>query len=270
MVDEFHNNDPDKISLTQARLLQFAQENNENADRISEGITTRYSDDDYPWPAGMAPWLIERGGSGIIPDGARSNFGKNTPKPSQNRNFLGEDKKPRIVASSSICGISPIPSSSQASIKDIQPQDIRTPRSKDEALKMIETGRDLLLKAMDFNKAKMEERHLVSFATNLIKTKVLQGSGRKQMFRSRRSSSTSSRSFSSSGADTSRERSTSRDYDSRKRREDRRYRDEGRYDRDRRRESPDQVKKEPRWYEYREDHERRRGSYKDDERRDYR
>ena len=68
MVDEFHNNDPDKSSLTQARLLQFAQENNENADRIFEGITTRYSDDDYPWPAGMAPWLIERRGSGKIPD----------------------------------------------------------------------------------------------------------------------------------------------------------------------------------------------------------
>ena len=32
LVDEFHNNDPDKNSLTQARLLQFAQENNENDD----------------------------------------------------------------------------------------------------------------------------------------------------------------------------------------------------------------------------------------------
>ena len=123
VVDEFYNNDPDKISLTQAQLLQFAQENNENDDRISERIITRYSDDDYPWPAGMAPWLIERGGSGIIPDGARSNFGKNTPKPSQNRNFLGEDKKPRIVASSSICSISSIPSSSsQASISPKYPQ----------------------------------------------------------------------------------------------------------------------------------------------------
>ena len=89
MVDELHNNDPDKISLTQARLLQFAQENNENDDRIYERITTRYSDDDYSWPAGMAHWLIERGVSGKIPDGARSNFGKNMPKPSQNRNFLG-------------------------------------------------------------------------------------------------------------------------------------------------------------------------------------
>ena len=92
-MDEFHINDPDKISLTQAWLLQFEQENNENDDRISERITTRYSDDDYLWPAGIAPWLIERGGSGLIPDDTRSNFGKNMPKPSQNRNFLGEDKK---------------------------------------------------------------------------------------------------------------------------------------------------------------------------------
>ena len=92
-MDEFHINDPDKISLTQAWLLQFEQENNENDDRISERITTRYSDDDYLWPAGIAPWLIERGGSGLIPDDTRSNFGKNMPKPSQKRSFLGEDKK---------------------------------------------------------------------------------------------------------------------------------------------------------------------------------
>ena len=28
-------------------------------------LTTRYSDDDYPWPAGMTPWLIERGGGEV-------------------------------------------------------------------------------------------------------------------------------------------------------------------------------------------------------------
>lgn len=273
-VDEFYNNDPEKIALSQAQLLQFAQENNENDERISERINSKYSDDEYPWPAGMEPWLIERGGSGIIPDGARCNFGKNMPKPSQNRNFLVEDKKPRVVASSSICGISPIPSKSscfQTSIKDVQPSDIKAPRSKDEALKMIMTGRDLLLKAMEFNKAKSEELHLISSATNLIKTKVVQGSSRKQMYRRSPSHSSRSSNSSSSSVDTSRERSTSRNYDSRKRRrEDRRHQDEGSYSRDRRRESLDQVKKEPRWYEYRENHERRRGSYRDDDRRDYR
>ena len=56
-------------------------------------LSTRYSDDDYLWPAGIAPWLIERKESEIIQDDTRSNFGKNMPKPSQNQNFLGEDKK---------------------------------------------------------------------------------------------------------------------------------------------------------------------------------
>ena len=53
--------------------------NHDNDNRISERMSTRYSDDNYPWPAGMTPWLIEREGCGIIPDGARSNFGKKMP-----------------------------------------------------------------------------------------------------------------------------------------------------------------------------------------------
>jgi len=266
-VDEFYNNDPEKVDLTQAELLRFAEENNENDDRISERITSTYSDDEYPWPAGMEPWLIERGGSGIIPDGARCNGGKNMPKPSQNRNFLAEERKPKPIASASINGISPIPSktsASKTSFKDIQPQDIKTPSSKDEALRMIETGREFLLKAMEYNKAKSEECHLMSLTTNLITTTVLQRRGN---HRSTKSPS-SSRSFSSSSVDTSRERSSSRDYESSKRRrDDWRHREggSGRYDGDRSRESQEWVKREPRAYGSDNGRDRRRGSYKDDD-----
>ena len=215
----------------------------------------------------MEPWLIERGGSGIIPDGARCNGGKTAPKPSQNRSLLTVERKPKPFASSSICGISPIPGTSKspatpASIKDLQPHDIKNPRSKDEALKMINTGRDVLFKAMEFNKANREDRHMMSLTTNLIKAAVLQHRGNHKSVRS----PSSTRSFSSSSVDThtSRESSSSRDYESsRRRRDERRHQDSGRHDRDRSRETPDWVKTEPRSYGY--NNERRRGSYNNDD-----
>ena len=70
--------------------MNFATEHDENKPGLEELIETRYSDDEYPWPDGMEPWLIENGGSGIIPDGARNNYGKNKPK---SRSWLAEEKK---------------------------------------------------------------------------------------------------------------------------------------------------------------------------------
>ena len=29
----------------------------------------------FPWPAGKAPWLVENGGTGVVPDGALERFG---------------------------------------------------------------------------------------------------------------------------------------------------------------------------------------------------
>ena len=80
-VDHFSNYDQTMMNLSQAELLQFATEHNENKPGLEELIETRFSDDEYPWPDGMEPWLLENGGSGIIPDGARNNYGKNRLKP---------------------------------------------------------------------------------------------------------------------------------------------------------------------------------------------
>merc|ERR1719460_2190182 len=46
-------------------------------------IKTIYSDQNgllcrfhaFPWPAGKAPWLVENGGTGVVPDGALERFG---------------------------------------------------------------------------------------------------------------------------------------------------------------------------------------------------
>ena len=46
--------------------------------RISERIKTRRSDEEFPWPPGKDPWSTERGGTGIAPDNARENWGKDS------------------------------------------------------------------------------------------------------------------------------------------------------------------------------------------------
>ena len=35
-------------------------------------IRTIYSDELYPWSPGKAPWCVERGGTGEVPNGARN------------------------------------------------------------------------------------------------------------------------------------------------------------------------------------------------------
>ena len=128
---------------------------------------------------------------------------------------------------------------------------IGLPRSKDDVMRMIETSSKLLLRGMELNNAKHEERHLMSSTLNVIKYAVMSRPVRGAS--SRRSPSSSSRSISS--VDTSRERSSSMDYESkRRRREERRDGGGSR--------AEAWAKREPRREDY--DHEIRRGSYKDD------
>ena len=45
----------------------------DDVDRAKEKIETIYSDEQYPWPPGRAPWCDEAGGTGVVPDSARRN-----------------------------------------------------------------------------------------------------------------------------------------------------------------------------------------------------
>ena len=45
----------------------------DDVDRAKEKIETIYSDEQYPWPPGRAPWCAEAGGTGVVPDSARRN-----------------------------------------------------------------------------------------------------------------------------------------------------------------------------------------------------
>ena len=49
-------------------MLEFAKRHSENKRKLTDLIKTTVSDLEYPvWPAGKAPWAIEKGGSGIAP-----------------------------------------------------------------------------------------------------------------------------------------------------------------------------------------------------------
>jgi len=69
------------VDLSQAQLREQAMlldERKEEKEQQSLGksmIKTIYSDEAFPWPAGKAPWLVENGGTGVVPDGALERFG---------------------------------------------------------------------------------------------------------------------------------------------------------------------------------------------------
>ena len=150
-VDYFSNQDPKMMNLSQADLLRFATEHDENKDGFEELIETRFSDDEYPWPDGMEPWLQENGGSGIIPDGARNNYGKNKPKPRMIYPSLKKDFKPDVKK------INLHSTFQLASLKDV-----RSPGSSQEARKAFEIGKQLLLAASEKLSMKSE------FRTNVV------------------------------------------------------------------------------------------------------
>ena len=77
-VETLYKDDPKVLDLSQSDLLSYARRHAENGDNLNDRIKTRRSDEEYPWPAGKAPWSVERGGTGIPPDRARENWGKHT------------------------------------------------------------------------------------------------------------------------------------------------------------------------------------------------
>ena len=155
-VSELTNNDPTKISLSQAELLTYATDHNENDERVFDRIQTTHSDDLYPWPPGKEPWLIENGGSGIIPDSARTNFGKTRPTPSQN--LLKEERKVTPSVKPPVSMSFRIPFT----------EDISSPKSSIEMTKMLEMGQKLLFAGMEFHGMKSEDKTLMKVILSTV------------------------------------------------------------------------------------------------------
>lgn len=111
-------------SFNQRDLLKLARDNNENGSRISALMETVTSDTEYPaWPAGKAPWAVERGGSGLPPPEARAS---STSTSSMTR-----------VRTDSASG-----AHRRAKIGRLPPD--YKPQSDEEAQKMISVGRKLM------------------------------------------------------------------------------------------------------------------------------
>merc|ERR1711970_274870 len=54
-------------SMSRVALLRRVTPYSENNRRLSDLITTKISDFEYPWPPGKAPWAVGRGMSGVAP-----------------------------------------------------------------------------------------------------------------------------------------------------------------------------------------------------------
>ena len=129
--------------MFQAELLRKAKKHSENNHlQLSSLIKTRRSDEDYPWPPGKAPWVVERGGSGIPPDGARDNFGKNNHGAQQT---LHEEKLPSVIRSEVVAKLP-------------APGNVQPPKSREEADKMLEVARRVVSMVMEFNGSGVSER----------------------------------------------------------------------------------------------------------------
>jgi hypothetical protein len=142
-MENIYGDDPNMINLSQAELLRVAKKHSENHCKLSDLIRTRRSDEEYPWPPGKAPWAVERGGTGIPPDGARDNFdkkyGAQQPELEDPNTGVG-----RVLGSGEV----ELPA----------PRNVRPPSSAEEAEKMIDVGRKLISMAMEFSGSGVGER----------------------------------------------------------------------------------------------------------------
>ena len=191
-VEEIYKDDSSVLGLSQSELLSHARRHAENGDDLKERIKTRRSDEEYPWPAGKAPWSVERGGTGIAPDRARENWGKNADSledkltverergSGSEENTRGREGGSRRL---SLTSLSSLPS----------------PTDQQEALKMISIAEKLLEKGMDFLSPELssQELRLMKMTTTSVFTKLL--SKRRETSNGHDSPREKSRSANSSG-----------------------------------------------------------------------
>jgi len=141
-VERLAGDSRDLVNLSQAELLRKAKKHSENHMQLSSLIRTRRSDEEYPWPPGKAPWAVERGGSGIPPDGARDNYGKNSH---------GAQAGP----------VSKLPNAldERVSVAKLPaPGMVKPPQSREEAERMLDMARKLVSMAVECDASGVRER----------------------------------------------------------------------------------------------------------------
>jgi len=166
-VEEIYKDDPSRVmDLSQGDLLKYARKHSENNDDLGKRIRCRRSDEEYPWPPGKAPWATERGGTGIPPDGARENWGKN-------QHFRQEeDIKPVVVGR--VFSDSKEKRGGLPSLETLQ-----APKNQEEAMKMIRLGEKMLSLGFEFtgNRLNHKESGILGSCLSTIMTKILDKRG---------------------------------------------------------------------------------------------
>ena len=109
-------------------MLRAVRPYSENNRRLNDLITTKISDQEYPWPPGKAPWAAEWGGSGVPP----------------------------VVREGGSCSAEKKQAGNGGS-KFPTPDSIRPPSSVEEAIRMLEVGRRITELVMGFNGAGVSE-----------------------------------------------------------------------------------------------------------------
>jgi len=147
------------MDLSQEKLLKLATKHAENEDKLDKKIETRKSDDDYPWPVGKAPWSVERGGSGVPPDRAPENFGKNNASREQERERVDGGGKGVKNGLTSL------------SLSTLGPA-----TDKREALQMVSLADKMLQYAMDFQSSEITppEKRLIKLTVSSLFSKILE------------------------------------------------------------------------------------------------
>ena len=161
-VEEMHKDDPSQVlQLTQRELLDIARRMAENGDNLCKKIKTRRSDEEYPWPTGKAPWSVERGGTGIPPDRARENWGKNNEC---------EDIKPTLIEVVKKTGEKSLRIESLPS-----PSKVRSPKNDVEAIKMIDLGQKLIELGIKYVGPKLsyDEKSILQTLSSSVVAKIL-------------------------------------------------------------------------------------------------
>ena len=127
---------------------------------------------EYPWPAGKAPWSVERGGTGIPPDRARENWGKNAESLEEKQSVVESQGRHRVRGSEEP-GRAREGGSRRLSLTSLS--SLQSPTDQQEAVKMISIAEKLLEKGLDFLKPELssQEFRLMKMTTSSVFTKLL-------------------------------------------------------------------------------------------------
>ena len=112
------------------------------------------SPQEYPWPSGKAPWLIQNGGTGIQPRPSERKPAVRPPTPAA----VGSERKEKRR---------------RADWRQIKPSQLRSPSSREEAVKMVLLAEKMLELGLETRGASSMDINIVKISTNLALTSVL-------------------------------------------------------------------------------------------------